>query len=85
MFLRRGLTNALVLRDRAPRGCLFWVKNKGVEVGYFDLDGFWCVPKGDRRVEVRRGASRAVNRLCTEAQRFQLAKARLQARRKGVR
>lgn len=80
-----GLTNARVL-DRAPRGCAFWVENeKGRRIGYFDLDGYWCVVKADRRVEVRRGAPRRVNRLLSKEQRKELERRRLNARRKGVR
>lgn len=74
-----GLTNNRVL-ERLPRGCLFKVAG-----GYFDLDGYWCVPKADYHTEVRRGASRKINRLLTEAQRWELQRVRLNARRRGVR
>jgi hypothetical protein len=74
-----GLTNAVVI-ERVPRGCLLKVKG-----GWFDLDGYWCVPKADRRVEVRRGASQKINALLTPAQRKMLDIARLRARERGVR
>jgi hypothetical protein len=74
-----GLTNAVVL-DRLPRGCLFKVAG-----GYFDLDGYWCVPKADHYTEVRRGSQKKVLRLLTKAQKAELARVRLNARRRGVR
>lgn len=74
-----GLTNARVL-ERLPRGCLFKVAG-----GWFDLDGYWCVLKADRQPEVRRGAPRKIMRLLTKAQRHELSRVRLNARRAGVR
>ena len=86
-----GLTNNRVL-ERIPRGVLF----KVVKYGFFDLDGYWVTVKGgwaegrdkegrSYEYEVRRGAPRAINRLLTKEQRWELARVRLQARRKGVR
>lgn len=74
-----GLTNNVVL-ERLPRGCLFKVAG-----GFFDLDGYWCVKKADHIVEVRRGSSKKVMRLLTSAQKKELARVRLNARRRGVR
>ena len=83
-----GLTNARVL-NREPRGCLFKVS----EFGFFDLDGYWVLLKGAKgknlrrnyEYEVRRGAPRRVNALLSEAQKKELARVRLNARRRGVR
>jgi hypothetical protein len=74
-----GLTNNVVL-DRLPRGCLFKVAG-----GFFDLDGYWCVPKADHYTEVRRGSSKKIMRLLTPAQKKELARVRLNARRRKVR
>lgn len=74
-----GLTNNVVL-ERLPRGCLFKVSG-----GWFDLDGYWCVMKADRQAEVRRGSPKKILRLLTEAQKKELARVRLNARRHGTR
>ncbi len=84
-----GLTNARVL-DREPNGCAFYVWNKGKqykdarEIGFFDNYGYWCVRKADG-FEVRRGSTKAVMRLLTPEQKYELARLRLNARRKGMR
>lgn len=66
--------------DRAPRGCLFWVGK-----AWFDLDGYFCVKKGDGKVRVTRGAPRKVMAKLTKRQRAALHSARTQAIRQGVR
>jgi len=69
--------------ERGVRGCLFEVAGTP---GFFDLDGYWCVQKqGRHNVEISRGAPKAVMRLLTSAQKRDLERARLQARRHGVR
>jgi hypothetical protein len=78
---RAGLTNAVVL-DRQPRGCAFKVGGLG---GWFDLDGYWCVPGFDGAVTVRRGSPKAILKLMTPPQKKELARIRLQARRHGLR
>lgn len=70
--------------EKAPRGCLFKVET-GLARGYFDLDGYWCLHKGGKEYEVMRGAPRFVNAALTDRQRRELEKARLNARRNGVR
>lgn len=76
----QGLTARVVLPEKLPRGLLF-----KVGVGYFDLDGYWCVPKANGLIEVRRGAPRAVNKHMTAIQRHELARVRLNARRSQLR
>lgn len=66
--------------DRLPEGKLFSVAG-----GWFDRYGYWCVPLADGQVRVTRGAPRKINRLLSKEQRRELERARLQARRKGVR
>ena len=74
-----GLTIEAVL-DRKPRGMLF-----RIGVGFFDLDGFWCIPKADKSVEVRRGCSKEQMRRLSDHQRREVERVRLNARRNGVR
>jgi len=73
-----GLTNSVVL-DQAPHGCAFKVGS-----GWFDLWGFWCNRRGGA-VEVRRGSPKSVLKQLTPEQKKELARLRLQARRKGFR
>lgn len=74
-----GLTIKVAL-DRKPRGMLF-----RIGPGFFDLDGFWCIPKHDGSVEVRRGCSKEQMRRLTDRQRKDVERVRLNARRNGVR
>lgn len=76
---KAGLTNETVL-DRPPRGVLI-----RLTTGWFDLDGFWCVRRFDGTIAVHRGASRGINARLTKGQRREMERARLNARRRGVR
>lgn len=66
--------------DRPPRGCLFKVGR-----AWFDLDGYFCVPRADRQVQVTRGAPRRVMAELTKRQKAMLHSARTQAIRQGLR
>lgn len=74
-----GLTNSISL-EIEPYGCLF-----RLEHSWFDLHGYWCRRRNDGTVDVRRGAPRDVNKRLSKEQKKMLERARLQARRKGVR
>lgn len=81
---RRGLTNEVL--DRMPSRVLLYVKDaQGRKIGYFDDQGYWCVPKQDKMVEVRRGSPKAVLRLLGPDQRAELERVRQKARRNGLR
>ncbi|WP_138469879.1 hypothetical protein [Poseidonocella sp. HB161398] len=73
-----GLNSRHVLATE-PYGVLFKVGR-----GWFDLRGFWCVERLGK-VEVRRGSSKKVMRELTAAQRKELGRVRLNARRNGLR
>ena len=66
--------------DRLPNGKLFAVAG-----GFFDKDGYWCVRKADKRVDVTRGAPRKIMAMLTTPQRKELERERLRARRHGLR
>lgn len=70
--------------DRLPRKCLFRV-DTGFFHGFFDLDGFWCVPEGRNKSKVTRGAPKAVMARLTKGQKAELRRARMNARRNGMR
>lgn len=63
-----------------PRGCLFKVKR-----GWFDANGYWCVPGDNRTVSVFRGAPMSINKILSDEQKRVLHNARQVARKKGVR
>jgi len=73
--------------DRIPRGVLFRVE-VGINRGFFDMDGYWCVRSGPgthAEYKVSRGAPRKVMAALTKWQREELHRARLRARRHGLR
>lgn len=63
-----------------PKGCLFKVKR-----GWFDQNGYWCVPGDNRTVTVYRGAPHSINKILSDEQKRVLHNARQRARKKGVR
>lgn len=76
---RAGLHHYDVL-DREPHGVLFTMTT-----GFFDKHGYWCTRDNEGKVTVHRGASKGIMRHLTDVQRKTLDKARLNARRAGVR
>ena len=66
--------------EKMPRGCLFKLQG-----GYFDLDGFWCAKRADRRVNVHRNAPRGITALLSDLQKKELHRVRLNAKRNGLR
>lgn len=78
---RKGAGSSLVKVERDPRGCLFKVSERA----WFDLDGYFCVFKRRDVIEVTRGSQKSVMATLTKHQRRELEKARLNARRRGVR
>lgn len=76
---RQGLSGSVPL-DRQPRGCLF-----RIGPGFFDLDGFWCVPNHKNECTVTRGCSKEQMSRLSKDQRRILEQARLKARRNGLR
>lgn len=56
-----------------------------VRHGWFDLNGYWCVPGHGKTVKVWRGAPAEVNKILTDEQARILHNARQKARKKGVR
>ncbi|MFD2175696.1 hypothetical protein ACFSM0_16500 [Rhodobacter lacus] len=76
---RAGLHHYDVI-DREPHGVLFTMNT-----GFFDKHGYWCTRDNDGKVTVHRGASKGIMRHLSDVQRKTLDKARLNARRAGVR
>lgn len=76
---KRGLSGAAPVA-RKPRGILFRLGH-----GWFDEDGFWCVADAKGNVTVTRGASKEMMRKLSGEQRRILERARLNARRNGLR
>lgn len=79
---KHGVRAGRAVVELDPDGCLFRVKGTP---GFFDLRGFWCLPKADGKIKVTRGAPKAVMRLLTQDQRRALERVRLNARRHGLR
>lgn len=80
---RAHTTSALPL-DRKPRGVLFTVIVKGREIGFFDLDGYWC-RKVAGGMDIRRNAERKVMKHVDKARKQQLIQARVRAVKAGAR
>ena len=69
--------------EKSPRGCLFRI-DAGLQRGFFDLDGYWY-KKTVEGYAGTRGAPRFVMKMLTEAQKRELHRVRLVARRNKIR